>query len=107
MGSYGIDFVAERVDSAIEYIEAEGTDFVGQFAQAASFQNGEYGVRAHKLGAVEQSQTFFRGEFERFEITLLEDFGSLTALTFVQHFAKSEQRQAQVGKGREVAAGAE
>ena len=103
MGTYEVYIVAERLQTAIEGVERQGSQQVGNATQTNCLLDSPYGVRTHKLSAVEQCQTLLGLECDRLPTLLGKHLGTTYHLAFVLHLAKTEQGEAEVSKRREVA----
>ena len=92
---------------ALERIAGHGADHVGGVDQSLGRQQRESSHRQHGLGTVDERDRFFGLEHQRFDACSLERFcASDAAALAVMAFAFSDQKQSQVGQGREIAGGA-
>ena len=93
MRSYQMHVEVEGLDTSVEGFQGYCTNDVGQPGEFLGFQQQPNGITAHELGAVEQGQTFFRLQGDRFPAEFLVDFFSGVFLSSVVNFAHANQGQ--------------
>ena len=74
--------------------------------EALGAQQDQHADGRHLLGAVEQRQTLFRLELDRFQAAALERLGRVNLRAVQLHAAEADERQCQVRQRREIARGA-
>ena len=97
----------ERLDPAVVGVERHRADAVGPAGEPHALENRPYGVGAHELRAVQQSQAFLALEADRFPAEFGPDFRGRPDGALAEHFAEPDERQTQVRQRGEVAGGAE
>ena len=108
VGTHQMKALVERLNTAIESVEAEGEEHVGLTAETLGFEDTPHGVAAHELGAVEEGETLFALQFDGLPSKRVVYFLHIAATAFPIDVAKAEDGgEHEVGQGAEVAAGTE
>ncbi len=103
-----VEALKERLDAAVEGVEAEAENHIGLLAEALGFHEAPNGIAAHELCAVEQGETLFALQFDGLPaLGFVYLFGGAAA-SFPVDFAHSEDGgEHEVCERAEVAAGTE
>jgi hypothetical protein len=108
VGTHQMEAFEERLNAAVESVEAEAEDKVGLSAETLSLEEAPYGVAAHELGAVEERKALFALQLDGLPAELGVDFFDIATTAFVVDVAQAEDGgEHEVGQRAEVAAGAE
>ena len=107
VGTNQVNGLGEGLDAAVVGVKRHGGNLVGPVAQALGLEQRPHCKRTHVLGAVEQCQTFFAGQFNGFPAFEFEQFGGGHHFAFIFYLAQAYQRQTHVCQWHEVARSAQ
>ena len=98
MRTHLLDTVHERIDAAVKGFQGDGGNEVGFLGKTEGFEYGIHSVGTHKLGTIEQGQSFFAFQFDWFPTKLIKHADSFAAFTFIIHIAYADQRKEEIGE---------
>ena len=90
MRTHLLDTVHERIDAAVKGFQGDGGNEVGFLGKTEGFEYGIHSVGTHKLGTIEQSQSFFAFQFDWFPTKLIKHADSFAAFAFIIHVAYAD-----------------
>ena len=90
MRTHLLDTIHERIDAAVKGFQGDG--------KTEGFEYGIHSVGTHKLGTIEQSQSFFAFQFDWFPTKLIKHADSFAAFAFIIHIAYADQRKEEIGE---------
>ena len=107
MRAGGVDARVERDVGALEGVEGERADDVGRADEAAGLGHREAADRGHELRAVDEGEALLGLQHERREAGRAQRLGGGQAPAADDALALADEREREVGEGREVAARAD
>ena len=105
MGAQEVEVLAEHPVGAEERLDGHRRRHVRGLEEDREVFERQQQQREHAVGAVDEGEPLFGGELEGFEACALQGFPGRDGFTAFQHQAFTDQAQAYVGEGGEVAAG--
>ena len=98
-----LDAIHERVDTSVKSLQWDGSNQVGAFDEAESFQDSIYTVGAHELGTIQQSQSFLAFQTDGFPTEFIEHTDGFASFSFIIYIAYTDERKEEVGQRSQVA----
>ena len=107
MGTDGMHPLIQRIHNALMGFKAQGCGNICHFHQFQRIKQGQTAGGGHGLGAVDQSQALFCHQFHRWDACQCHSLRAGKALALILGFTQTQHGQHHVGKGCQVAAGAQ
>ena len=81
---------AQFARAAVKGFQGDGGNEVGFLGKTEGFEYGIHSVGTHKLGTIEQGQSFFAFQFDWFPTKLIKHADSFAAFAFIIHVAYAD-----------------
>ena len=107
MGAYGVDSRIEGGARTAQCLEAQRRHDVGGQQEPPGVVQQQAGRAGHEVGAVEDAEGILGLQLQGLDAQSAQRVSATLSLTFDEHVSLTDQQQAEVRRGRQVAAGAE